>query len=98
MTNRLVIDIKCRKCRLWHKNIDDQEEKLHDDVEPVTDFPYLGDRIISGGGCEAALTSIIRLVWIKFREYQDLLCKEISSENQRNCIQRPCEMSNALWK
>ena len=26
------------------------------------------------------------------------LQKEISSENQRNCIRQLCEISNALWK
>ena len=53
VTNRLAIYIKCRKCRGYNKNVD-QKEKLHDDTETVTGFSYLGDRINSGGGCEAA--------------------------------------------
>ena len=57
VTNRLAIDLKCRKCKGYHKNVEDQKEKLHDDVETATEFSYLDDRINSGGGCVAALTS-----------------------------------------
>ena len=63
-TNRLAIDFKCRKFKGYHKNVD-QKEKLHDDVETVIEFSYLGDEIISGG-CAAAMTS--RIGWVKFRE------------------------------
>ena len=73
VTNRLAIDLKCRKCKGYHKN-EDQKEKLHDEVETVTEFSYLGDRINSGGGCEAAITSRTRIGWAKIRECQDLLC------------------------
>ena len=38
------------------QNVEDQEEKLHDDVETAIYFFYLGDRINCGGGCEAAVT------------------------------------------
>ena len=44
------MDLKCRKCKGCQKNIEDQKEKLYDDVEVVTDFSYLGDTINSGGG------------------------------------------------
>ena len=35
-TNRLAIDIKCRKYNECQNNVEDQKEKLHDDVETVT--------------------------------------------------------------
>ena len=35
VTNTLAIDIKSRKCKGCHKNIHDQKEKWHDDVEIV---------------------------------------------------------------
>ena len=57
MTKRLAIDIKCRKCKGCRENIEDQRTKLHDDVETVTDFLYLGNRINSGRGHKAAVTS-----------------------------------------
>ena len=61
MTNRHAIDFKCRKYKGCYENLEDQEDKLHDDVETVTDFPYLGERINSESGCEAAATSRTRL-------------------------------------
>ena len=33
------------QCNWCHKNVEDQEEKSHEDVETVTDFSYLDDRI-----------------------------------------------------
>ena len=76
LTNRLAIDIRCKKFKGYHKNVEDQKEKLHDDVETVTEFSYLGDRINSGGGCAAAVTSRTRLGWVKSRECQDILCRQ----------------------
>ena len=62
----------------------DQEEKVRD-VETVKDFSYLGDRIYSGGGIEAAETSRTRKGRAKFREDAKIYFSgKISSENQRN--------------
>ena len=33
-----------------------EQEKSCDEVETVRKFTYLGDRVSSGGGCEAAVT------------------------------------------
>ena len=38
----------------------EQEEKLYDEVETVSEFTYLGDRVSGGRGCEAAVTVRIR--------------------------------------
>ena len=38
VTNTLAIDFECRKCKGCHKNGEDQEEIVHEDVETVTDF------------------------------------------------------------
>ena len=56
---RLAIDFKCRECKVYHKNVEDPQ-KLHDDVETVTNYSYLGDRITSCG-CEAAVISRTRI-------------------------------------
>ena len=56
VTNRLAIDLICRKCKGYHKIVD-QKEKSHDYAETVTEFSYLGDRIKSRGGCVAAMIS-----------------------------------------
>ena len=75
VSNRLAIDLECWKCKWYHKNVEDQKEKLYDDMETVTECSYLGDRINSGGGCVAAVTSRTRIEWAKFRECLDLLCE-----------------------
>ena len=54
VTNRLAIDIKCRKFKRHHEDVEDQKEKLHN-VETETEFSYLGDRKNSGGGCVTAV-------------------------------------------
>ena len=38
VTTTNAIDLRCRKCKGCHKNVEDQEERLHDDVETVTDY------------------------------------------------------------
>ena len=60
MANRFAKEFKCKKCKGCHKNLEDQNEKLHD-VERVTDILYVGDIINTGGGHEAAVTSRSRL-------------------------------------
>ena len=37
VTNRLAIDPKCRKCKGYPENVEDQKEELHDDAETVTE-------------------------------------------------------------
>ena len=81
-----------------HENVEDQEEKLHEDVETVRDFSYLGDRIYPESECEAAVASRTRIGWVIFRDCSMYPSDKISSENQWNCIQKLCEISNALWK
>ena len=71
---------------------------MHDDVKTVTNFSYLGDRINSGGGREAAVTFRTRLEWVKYRDFQDLSTQKFTSENQKKCIKKLCEISNALCK
>ena len=73
VTNKFAIYSKCRKCKGNHENVQDHDEKLHDDVETVTDFSYLDSRISSGGGCDAAVTCRTRLGLVKLRNCPDLL-------------------------
>ena len=57
---------------------EDQEEKLHEDVETVTDISYLGNGINSGCGCEAAVISRTRLGWVKSEFAMIHLAKKFS--------------------
>ena len=59
VTNRHAIDLNVRNAMGITKIIEDQKEKLHDDMETVKEFSNLDDRINSGGGCEVAVTSSI---------------------------------------
>ena len=63
-----IIDLKCRKCKGYHEITEDQNKKLHDNEETVTDSSYLGDRINSEGGGEAVVTSRTRLGWATCRD------------------------------
>ena len=47
----------CRKYKGDIGEAVEQEEMLCDEVEAVTEFTYLGDRVSACGGCEAALTA-----------------------------------------
>ena len=42
-------------------------------METVKGFCYLGDRLNASGGCEIAVTSRVRIGWMKFRECGELL-------------------------
>ena len=93
VTNRLSIDFKCMKSKGYPKNVEDQKEKLQDNVETITKFSYLGDRINSGGGCVAAVTFKPRLGWVKFRECQDLLCRKKFPLKIKGIIYKSCARS-----
>ena len=61
----------CRKCEGNIGEAVEQEIKLCDEVETVSEFTFLGDRV--GGGCEVAVTARTRCGWVKFRECGELL-------------------------
>ena len=50
----------------------DQKEKLSDEVETLSEYTYLGERVITDGGCEVAVTARIRCGWIKLRVCSEL--------------------------
>ena len=97
VTNRLAIDIKCRKCKGYHKNVVDRKDKLYDCVESVTEFSYLGDRINSGGACVVAVSSRTRLRWMKFRECQDLHCGKKFPLKIKGIVYKSCVRSAMLY-
>ena len=43
------------------------------EVETVRGFCYLRDRVNASGGCKAAVTSKLRIEWVKFKECGELL-------------------------
>ena len=73
VTTKFISNFACRKCEGDIEEAVKQEEKLCDDVKTVREFTYLGDRMSSGGKCEAAVTAKTRCGWVKFRECSGLL-------------------------
>ena len=51
----------------------EQKVKFCDEVETVSEFTYLGDRVSAVKGCEAAVTARTR-------------CGEVSSKAERGCF------------
>ena len=39
-----------------------------DKLEVVASFCYFGDMLSAGGGCEVAVTTLVKTAWKKFRE------------------------------
>ena len=42
-------------------------------METANGFCYLGDRLNSNSGCDAAVTAGVRIGWIRFRKCGELL-------------------------
>ena len=62
----------CRRCTYVGDGTEEPVEVLCDEVETVKGFCYLGDRLNASGGCETAVTSRIRIGWMKFGECREL--------------------------
>ena len=65
----------------------EEEERLCDDVETVWEFTYLGDRVGTVGGCEAAVTARTRCWWAMFWECGVL---QYGSKAERGCLWELC--------
>ena len=68
VTTRLAMHVVCSKCKEIMEGTVDSIEKLCDEMGTVNEFCYLGDRLISSGGCEVAVTAKIRIGWVRFRK------------------------------
>ena len=63
----------CKKCRSVVKNFKGPDKILHDGVDTVSKFSYLGDRLNANGRCETAVTARTRIGWMKFRKFNEIL-------------------------
>ena len=66
------------------------------EVETVKGFRYLGDRLNAIGGCETAVTSRVRIGWMKFRKCGELLCGRRFSLRMEEMVYRSCVRSAML--
>ena len=72
-------------------------EVLCDEVETVKEFCYLGDRLNASGGCETAVTSKVRMGWMKFGECGELLRGRRFSLRMKGMVYRSCVRSAMLY-
>ena len=59
-------------------------------------FCYLGDRRNASGGCETAVTSRVRIGWMKFGECGELLCGRRFSWRMKGMVYQSCVRSAML--
>ena len=45
----------------------------HHSLTAVNGFCYMGDRLSTSGGCEAAIAARVSISWVRFRECGELL-------------------------
>ena len=58
----------CSKCKGIMEGTVDLTKKLHNEVETMNRFCYLGDRWNASGGCEVAVTAKVRVGWVRLRK------------------------------
>ena len=75
----------CRRCTDIRDGKEEPVEVSCDKVETVKGFCYLGNRLNASSECETAVTSRVRIEWMKFRERGDLL-RKVFFENERHGI------------
>ena len=63
----------CGRCKNQVNGFVGPVKELCEEVESVRGFCYLGDRVNTSGGCEAAVTARARIGWVKFKECGELL-------------------------
>ena len=72
-------------------------KKLCDEVETVNGFCYLGDRPNASGGCEASVIARVRIGWVKFRKYRELLLGHRFPLKMKGKVYRCCLRSAILY-
>ena len=85
------------KCSGIMEETVDSIEKLCDEVKTVNGFCYLGDKLNSSGGCEAAVTARVRIGWVKFRECGELLLGNRFPQRMKGELYRCCVRSTILY-
>ena len=66
----------CRRCTDVGDGTEEPVKILCNKVETVRVFCYLGDRLNPSGGCEIAVTSRVKIGWVKFKRMQRVVLRE----------------------
>ena len=98
VTCRSARHFVCRRCSTdVGGGMEEPVEVLCDEVGTVKGFCSLGDRLNASGGCEIAVTSRVRIGWMKFRECGELLCGRFSLR-MKGMVYRSCVRSTMLYR
>ena len=87
----------CRRCTDVADGTEEPVELLRDEVETAKESCHLGDRLNASGGCETAVTSRVRIGWMKFRECGELLRGRRFSLRMKGMVYRSCVRSAMLY-
>ena len=90
-------DFVCRRCTDVGDGTEEPVEVLCDEVETVKGFCYLRDMLNASGGCETAVTSRVRIGWMKFRECGELLRGRRFSLRKKGMVYQSCVRSAVLY-
>ena len=96
-TDRLATYFICSKCKEITEGMVDSIEKLCDEVETVSGFCCLADRLNSSGGCEANVTARVRIGWVRFRKSGELLLGNKFPLRMKGKVYRCCVRSAILY-
>ena len=92
----------CRRCTDVGDGTEETVEVLCEEVETVKEFCYSGDKLNAAGGCETAVTSRVRIGWMKFRECGELLrgrrlCMRMKGMVYCNCARSAMLHGSETW-
>ena len=96
-TARLAMDFVFSKCKGIMEGMVDLIKKLCDEAETVNGFCYLGDRLNATGVCEVAVTTRVRIDWVRFRECGGLLLGNRFSLRMKGKVCCCCIRSAVLY-
>ena len=86
---------KVRRCTDVGDGMEEPVEVLCDEVK-TEGILLLGDRLNASGGCETAVTSRVRIGWMKFRECGELLRGRSFFLRMKGMVYRSCVRSAVL--
>ena len=90
----------CRRCLGSTRPIDGRPTTLVDSdsspLEVIPTFPYLGDTLNAGGGCDSAIAGRCCAAWGKFRKLLPLLTSRHISPKSRGQVYSSCVRSAML--
>ena len=90
-------DFVCRRFTDVGDGTEEPVKVLCNEVETVMGFCYLGDGLNASGGCETAVTSRVRIGWMKFRECGELLRGRRFSLRLKGMVYQSCVRSAMLY-